>query len=462
MRDDTVDTTTTDALGAAPIRRWTGRDLLVLAAISLLAAALRLLLIEQWSFGPGEGATWRAITQPMSGGADGFPASEQSSYPLGFLLLRALVESGLLPGTTEGWLRLPFAFAGCLVTPLVALFARPLLGRASGHLAALAIAVHPAQVAASQTADPAVFAAAAALAAGVLSMRGWRWSSYVAVVVCGGCHPLGWLWAAGLVLATRPPAWASRAPRWSWPLLALAALPLLPDLVHGPAVAALLLAGASFALRLPDGRAFALGALLPLGAGGLWWWFDASVGASARVLAAPVVAVLAAWSCVQFARTAAERLDVSSLARRLVGAAPTVMMIGELLTATFLYFAVYDGGRAAWRDARAAVASARVAGRDLVIVTGRGADVMRSYLRPNHWRDPGRDAHPGVLVLPLAADAAARARQTELPGALFVLQHDERALLGDAADAFVVVALWSGPRADGDGSLYVMRRRQPD
>lgn len=461
MRDDTVDTTAAVGLDAAPVRRWNGADLFLLAAISLLAAALRLLLIEQWSFGISEGETWRAITMPMTGD-DGFAATVQSSYPGVFLLLRWLVESGVLPGVTEGWLRLPFAFAGCLVTPLVAVFARPLLGRTAGHLAALAVAVYPVQIAASQAAHPAVFAAAAALAAGVLSMRGLRWSSYLLVAVAGGCHPMGWFAAIGMLLATRPPRWLQRLPRALVVLLAVPALPLLPDLVHGPAVAALLLAATAFALRLPDGRSLAFGWLLPLAAGGAWWWADPEVGATVRVVSSPMVALLAAWSCVQFARTVNHRLDVSAVVRRLVGAAPAVMLVGELLTATFLYFAVYEGGRAAWRDARAALSAARKPGVDLVVVAGRGVDVMRAYLRPNHWRDLRRDAHAGIVVESFAEDVEQRELQVTKEGALFVLQHDERRLLGERADEFVVVALWPCPTADGDGSLYVMRRRKPD
>jgi hypothetical protein len=100
-----------------PSARWSVADTLLLAVLSLLALGLRLLAIEQWSFGVAEAETFRALTQPLSGGPDGYTASDQSSYPAVFLLLRWLLEIGVLPSFTEGWIRLPFAFAGCLLVP---------------------------------------------------------------------------------------------------------------------------------------------------------------------------------------------------------------------------------------------------------------------------------------------------------------------------------------------------------
>ncbi len=196
MRADTVEAKGERALGATTIRRWTGCDLALLAGVSLLAIALRLLLIEQWSFGVAEAATWKAVTSPAAGDVAAFFSTSEGRYPLVFLLMRGLFDAGVLPGSTEGWMRLPFAFAGCLLAPLVALYARPLLGRGVGLLAAVAVAVHPGLVEASQTAHPAVFAVAASLAAGVAAMRGWRWPAYALVALAGGCHPLGWLGAA--------------------------------------------------------------------------------------------------------------------------------------------------------------------------------------------------------------------------------------------------------------------------
>lgn len=449
-------------LGAVEVGRWNTSDFLVLMLVSVAAAALRILFIEQWSFGPSEAATWRALTAPLYGDGETFAASREAVYPLAFLLLRELLELGVLPGMTEGWLRLPFAFAGCLVTPLVALLARPLLGREVGILAALAVALHPACVASSQTADPVVVASAISLLAGVLAMRGWAWSSALAVVLAGGSHPLGWLAGLGIVWATRPPRWLGAIHRgWSTALF-LAAAPILLDLGYGPTWSSVLLAGLAVGLWLPSARGFALAAMLPLAGAGLWWWWDPAVGGAARVITAPVIVSLAAWSCVQFARAVAAGLDAPPGVKRLVLVAPVLMLLAELLTATFLYFSVYQGDRSSWRSARSAVASMRAPGKGLVVIAGRGAEVLRTYLRPSHWRYPERDRDPGVVIEPLADDAAGRAAQVSRPDALFVLLPDERAKLGAAAEDLVVVALWPSPKAVGDRSLSVLRRRAED
>ena len=461
MGEETSATSTTSGRGVASRERWQSVDLVALGGISLLAAALRLLFIEQWSYGPQEAVTWRALTAPLSGHEASFASSREAASPLVYLLLRELLERGVLPGTTEGWLRLPFAFAGCLVTPLVALWARPLLGRAAGVLAALAVAVHPACITSSQTADPAVFAAAATLFAGVFSTRGWRLLAAGAVVIAGLCHPLGWFAAGGVALIGRAPKWWDHVGAgWLLSLVPLAA-PAILGLGYGPAWTAALLACLALRGGIPQARFLAGALLLPLAAAGLWCWSDPSVVAAARAITAPFVVACAAWACVQFARAAAGRLEVSAPVGRMVGAAPLLMLIGELLAASFLYFTVYEGDRSAWRDARSAVAAMRKPGEDLVVVAGRGVDVLRTYLRPNHWRLPGEDLHAGVEVRALASGAEARRAQLQEENALFVLLPDERDSMGPAAVELVVLALWPSPKAVGDGSLYVMRRRAP-
>ena len=112
--------------------------------------------------------------------------------------------------------------------------------------------------------------------------------------------------------------------------------------------------------------------------------------------------------------------------------------------------------------AYASVAAARAPGRDLVVVAGAGAGVMRTYLRPNHWRDLAQDPHPGVVVEDLAGTRAAREEQARREGVLFVLLPSELQAFGDALGELFVEDLWSGPKADGDASLYVMRRRSGD
>ena len=460
MRADTVEPPDEQARGAPTIRRWTGTDLLLLAGVSLVAAALRLLMIEQWSFGVAEAATWKAVTSPAAADLGDFVATREGRYPLVFLLMRGLFDAGVLPGSTEGWMRLSFAFAGCLLMPLVALYARPLLGRGFGLLAAAAVAVHPTLVEASQTAHPAVFCAAVSLAAGVVAMRGWRGTSYVLVAVAGGCHPLGWLAAAGMVYATR--SHVPRLPAWAYVLAALAAAPLAAEVARGPAVAGLALAGVAFAMPLPGRARWAVAWLLPLAAGGVWSLLEPLSGSAAAVLSAPLSATLAAWACLQFAPVIRTALQDHGRIAGVVAAAPALLLVGELLTATFLYFVVYEGGRPAWRAARGVVAGLREPGKDLVVLSGRGVDVLRCYLRPDHWRGLPRDPHPGVVVAPLAAGPELLAEQAGIDGALFVVQHSELPALDAVADQLSVVALWPCPEAEGDGSLYVLRRRDAD
>ena len=210
MGDDTEGSAA--APGSTPARpgRWTAADIASLAGVSVVAALLRLMFVEQWSFGPVEAETWRVVTSPAPGGAG---VQDAASHPFYYLLLRELLERGVLAGTTEGWLRLPSAFAGCLLVPLVALAARPRLGRAPATLAAVIVAVHPGCVAASQTASPAVFAAVFAVLAGALAGKRWRLLAVVSLVLAGGCHPLGWSAALGMMLAATAPAWIERAPR---------------------------------------------------------------------------------------------------------------------------------------------------------------------------------------------------------------------------------------------------------
>ena len=459
MGDDTDGSAA--APGSTPARpgRWTAADIASLAGVSVVAALLRLMFVEQWSFGPVEAETWRVVTSPAPGGAG---VQDAASHPFYYLLLRELLERGVLAGTTEGWLRLPSAFAGCLLVPLVALAARPRLGRASATLAAVIVAVHPGCVAASQTASPAVFAAVFAVLAGALAGKRWRLLAVVSLVLAGGCHPLGWSAGLGMMLAATAPAWLERAPRAAALALVAVAAPMVLRLGDGSAWTLSGLAALAFGLSLPSRCGFAAAALLPLAAGGAAWWWQPATGDAALLLSAPPLAMLAAWSCARFAGAVTRELRARPAVARLVAAAPAVILLGELWTATFLYYAVYDGGRAVWRAARSAVAAARAPGRDLVVYADRGVDVLRTYLRPNHWRDAARDAHPGVVVQPLAAAAGARREQLARAGALVVLQRDELPLVRDARAEFEVIALWPGPKAVEDGSLYVLRRRDAD
>ena len=96
MGDEAGVSTAGRGLGAIEVRRWSTSDFVVLVLLSLAAVGPRLLFIEQWSFGPSEATTWRALTAPLYGEGETFAASAEVAYPLAFLLMRELLELSLI------------------------------------------------------------------------------------------------------------------------------------------------------------------------------------------------------------------------------------------------------------------------------------------------------------------------------------------------------------------------------
>ncbi|MFO1052074.1 MAG: hypothetical protein U1F36_07660 [Planctomycetota bacterium] len=111
----------------------------VLLALTVVAALLRLFRLGDWSFWVDEAHTFRDATSP----ADEFWRSNVSNYPLGYLLLRGMLGTGLVPATNEGWLRLPFAFFGIVSIPMLAVLGRALVGRRAAILAAAFLTLSP-------------------------------------------------------------------------------------------------------------------------------------------------------------------------------------------------------------------------------------------------------------------------------------------------------------------------------
>jgi hypothetical protein len=481
-----------------PSERWNVADTLLLAVLSLLALGLRLLAIEQWSFGVVEAETFRALTQPLFGGPDGLTASDQSSYPVVFWLLRWLLEIGALPGFTEGWIRLPFAFVGCLLVPSIALFAQPMFGRGVACLAALLIAVHPGHIAASQTADPIVFAMTIAVIAGAVRLSGMRWLSILLCVLAGACHPIGWLCGLGMLCAGGTDRMLRKTPALVWWLLLAHVVVVVPCLLDQVGLSLPILAVIAVLIRppangiadpdaasasapntlAPNTLGLGLATLAPLVAGGAWWWVAGTCAESACIAALPPLVVLGSCSVVRFSSCLRGQLRANGERRkwltRLLVTAPTIMLLGELATAVFLYFAIFAGGRQPWREVRDAVLAATTSGHRIEVIAARGCDVMRVYLRPRHWLEPdvgsraNRDPHPGVRVSAWPADAAAAQSLLSMPDAMLVLQHDEwRALLGSPegralVQDFVPIDLWPSQKLLGDQSLYLLQRRRQD
>jgi hypothetical protein len=362
--------------------------------------------------------------------------------------------------------------------PLVALFARRVVGRAAGLFAALVVAVHPAHVAASQTADPVVVAVSAALLAGVLAGARWWWPAVLAVVFAGACHPVGWLLAPALALGARPAVSAFLLqPLVSvrrWLVGAAAAVLVVLIATNGAAVAlelrlpALALAVAGVFLLPRTGVGIALAIVLPLGAGALTSLLGFGGIAAGALAALPATAMLAAVAVVRLAGWLRALPVRPPWLLRMVALLPGLVLLTECAVTLFLYFTLFFGGRAPWRDAARRALGTMQVGTGLYVLAGEGASMLRCYLRPDHFREAGVDAHPAVVVeaLPLADPARVAERLAAADGAgvvLILLEEEQTALLRDplASEAlrpFELIDLLPCPQPDGNAAIGVLQR----
>jgi hypothetical protein len=440
---------------------WTAAALGGLVAITFAAAVLRAQSLGAWSWSEREAATWRAITSPL-GGDVGASDGANEWAPLVHFLLRWLVESGWLPSHGEGWLRLPFAAAGIAAVPLLAFAARPWFGLRAALLGSALLAVHPLALAASQSMQPAAMVGLLAIAAFAAALPGRRAFAAAALGAAMLAAPAGWLLAAAGA-AMRLPA---RVARRVAPVVAVLAVPCL--VLHGddwswPIVALAVVgavgAAAPFAaLRVPLG-------LLVVG----------FAGADLAGLVEPLDAVIVMPLLVLFA--AAGAVDLLFRARGMLPGSPAIARVAAGLpfalagtwlgVDTFLYATVHHGRRAPWRAAAELVLSARDRGGACTIGADAGLLPLLCYLRPNHWRERGRDAHAAIEVVALAAAAGAagieRLAATSRPQAFVVLRDDElRALDGTTATAFAsrfaLVAVVPSPQPHGSDTLHVFTR----
>jgi hypothetical protein len=478
---------------------WRAGELWVLFGITLLAAAVRLFRVEEWSMAPAEVVTWQAVTMPLHGD-DGFFASAASGHPLVYLGLRWLLDTGVLPFDGQGHLRLPFVFVGLVSVPLLALAGSLVGSRRTALLAAGLLALHPWHVIASQTAAPPVVAlgfALVAVTAGLAAPRRSRWPRLVACLLAAALAiasdrcglvvvPMllaGWsvgpwsrsgsrrrvLAVAGLAVVTGLPAtlhaagiWplaratADVAPWWSFvwslrvPVLLVA---LLAPWVCRPAP--LVVAAAAWVPVVGVGAAAALGAGIEPG--------DLLVTLPACVW----LAAATASACAARVRAAAAGVPGLVGAGLVASALVTALGVDAVLLGT-----VYEGHRAPWQRAANLALATHASAADLVVGAGQGAPSLTFYLRPNHWRDPERDNHPGVRVVPLGDDLGglapllARADGSELR---IVLRAEELEALERDADAGRLLHtacrlahVLPCPREHGDGTLYVFESRAAD
>ncbi|MGE3170995.1 MAG: glycosyltransferase family 39 protein [Planctomycetota bacterium] len=419
--DAAVDPAAAIAVSAAvapfrPLHLW------LLSAITLVAAALRLWHIGDWSIWVDEAHTWRDVTMPL----DDFAASARGWYPTSYLLLRWLMEAGWLGQLTEGWLRLPFAFCGIVTVPLLALFGRRLVGRRAALLAALLLAINPWHIYWSQNARAYVLVGLFAVAAagsfwiGVeRRSRPWYLVGVALALVAGSCH------AAGLLLLpvfVAYPLLASGRLEGRRPLVLVAAggltlllLPLVlelfpplrifmmarqetaPSLLHLVQTTAfyfrvpLVCAGmAGLVLLAPPrlrGRALflSLWALLPLLLLGVVGSMVVKVTARYALCALPALVLLAAVACVRLGEVLVAAHRAPGRWTRLLPALvlPGILAV-DMLSYDYLYFRVQNGDRGRWREASAIVQHA--AGDTPLLVATTHEPVLMYYLRPNNYR----------------------------------------------------------------------------
>lgn len=452
----------TDAPPAAAAPVWSRPAVVVLLGITALAAALRLWGIRDWSWNDDEAATWRALQLPLAGGS-GFFSAPESRAPLAHFALRWLVDSGLLPSLGEGALRLPFAFVGIVTVPLLALFGRRFVGTWPALLAALLLSCHPAHVAHSQTAAPAVVLPLAwtLLPRAVAARR--PFALFATILVAGLADPTGWC-AVPLVAATvLPTAW-SRSYRLGFGLVGVVFVALALPQWGLPLSAAAVLGGL---LASPPPRQ-SLVALLPV--------LAAPFAPSTTALAAlPGVVLLAASGLAALAGRWRPSLPPSRWAP-LVAWLPAAVVVVALFVDAFLLTTLFAGGRPPWRDAARLVLRTGEGAQGLVVGAAAGRDVLTCYLRPRHWHQPDVDAHPLVQVVALhAGDPAASLQQLlatakeRQAAAFLVLGGVERGrFLADAAASallaqrFRVLAMLPAPGPGGDDSLFVLVQRRAD
>lgn len=438
---------------------WTRAQVVMLLAITLLATMIRLLRIEQWSWSEAEAFTWQWITAPLRS-SDGLFASGDGWSPLAYLGLRGLCGLGILPSHGEGWLRLPFGFAGVLVVPLLVLVGRPLVGAGGALLAALLLAIHPLHVAVSQATEPVGVALVFVLVGIVCRQNGSRRAAWLWWLLAGACAPIAWTVVA-VALAERLPVAAQQVATRALAIVVLGLLPWALGAVSIP----VFVAGAFGWCLLPQLPLRAL-TVVPLAVALVW---SLANGGERTALAIGGLA-----GCSLFAAGGLQRLFAaarSTLAGSpravLAGAAlPALVVVTWLTVDAFLYFTVYRGGRSPWRRAADAVWVAANERGGFVVGAGAGVRSLTCYLRPNHWRTPAVDAHPGVAVLPLdlgepaAAFVRLAARAEAL--ALLVLRQDEVERLPAAAAAqlaatFELLRVVQSPQLHGDDTLYVYR-----
>lgn len=483
-----------DQVSVLPFR---GRQALLLAAITALAAVLRLLHLGDWSIWVDEAHTWRDVTVPF----DEFQRGGTSWYPTSFLLLRWLMAIGWLEPFTEGWLRLPFAFCGIVTVPLLAVCGNLIVGRRAALLAALFLAINPWHVYWSQNARAYVLVCMfAVLAAGTFWLGVQRRSRAVLAtgvllaLAAGSCHATGLLLLP--VFAVYPLLAAGNLAGRRIALIAVVAgigVTLLPSLVellpfldvhrksHPDASFVHLAQTTAFYFRLPllltallglwlllhqrlAGRVLFLAcwALVPLLLLGIVGSTMVKVTARYALAALPAVLLLAGAASVRIGEALIAGLVTGRRSFRLLPAAlvPLILVV-DMAAYDYLYYAVQHGDRGRWQEAGRVVQ--RGSGERPFAVCTTHEPVLMYYLRPNNYRsETNRRSEVGPLVFSIEQENLYRvdpATGVRGDGGSYL-----RSAIGNAGadgrELWVVAALPELIEKDDDGSLRRALREQ--
>ncbi|MCC6784343.1 MAG: glycosyltransferase family 39 protein [Planctomycetes bacterium] len=358
----------------------------VLLLLTVCGAALRLYKLGEWSFWVDEAHSFRDATSSLSE----FWSSNVSNYPLGYLLLRGLLE--VVPSSGEGWLRLPFAFFGIVSIPMIAIAGRAIVGRRAALLAAAFLTISPWHIYWSQNARgyaPELLFAMVGIFAlhRFAEARSALWGALAALAIlgAGAWHPSG---LAGIFVAiaflsiefaqrlelrkrlSRPlpivvllvllgavvawiqrtvPTAAEKKPEFSFVHLAQTfAWFLRPEFVAA-AFAGLLLMG----LRAGRREVVLLGSWLfaPMLVLVVLGSFVMKVTAQYGLIVLPAALLLAARLIVELADAVPERGTIPRLLRWTM----PLIMVASLGSEGFLYYFKRSGDRPRWREAAHAV-----------------------------------------------------------------------------------------------------------
>lgn len=475
--------------------RFSRQHWLWLLGATLLAAALRLWHLGEWSFWIDEAHTWRDATMPLDG-ESGFLSSDRGFYPITYLALRGLLALGAV-GDDEFSLRMPFALLGIASVPLLALCGRRLVGPTAAVAAALLCACHPWHIYWSQNARGYVIVFVAAV---VVVDRIVRWLqlhhrrdlvfAIVALLVGALSHPTGAFMGIGVVLflLLRPFARAdgrrllivagvavTSVVLLSWVLAIVSPYDGFFEAKNEPSVVHLLQTVAYYFRP-----ALLLAGLVGLVLGGLRWSTlrgllitclllaplvvllvigGSLVKATARYAycTLPLWLLLAGRACVPWLSASFANWRTGAGERVLPAAFLAAVLAVDLVDQAAAYHVVQFGQRARWREA-CAVASEQAqrpgAGGGLRVVT-INAPSTRYYLARHAWTPAGALRYPDVEIHPLLRWQIhpEPGKQGFHPGGREHLQWHVQEAAHDRAALAVMVTLPELAEVDLDGKL---------